>query len=183
MKSYSEDLRRKIVAAVERSMSKTEAARLFDVSLSSVKRILKDGPSGELSRSKEETRQDSKGRREGQEATQRRHERAPRCDHRREDSLPTEHHGRAPELLHHPAVVETPGMEPKKRSVGAAERDEWLRAAWRVTLAQHIDPERFVFVDEMGAHTSLSSIYAYSPKGQRAYCSVPRNRGPNTTLL
>jgi transposase len=52
-----------------------------------------------------------------------------------------------------------------------------------VTLAQHIDPERFVFVDEMGAHTSLSSIYAYSPKGQRAYCSVPRNRGPNTTLL
>jgi transposase len=74
-------------------------------------------------------------------------------------------------------------MEPKKRSVGAAERDEWLRAAWRVTLAQHSDPERFVFVDEMGAHTSLSSIYAYSPKGQRAYCSVPRNRGPNTTLL
>ncbi len=67
--------------------------------------------------------------------------------------------------------------------MGAAERDEWLRAAWRVTLAQHIDPERFVFVDEMGAHTSLSSIYAYSPKGQRAYCSVPRNRGPNTTLL
>ena len=34
-----------------------------------------------------------------------------------------------------------------------------------------------------GAHTSLSSIYAYSPKGQRAYCSVPRNRGPNTTTL
>ena len=40
-----------------------------------------------------------------------------------------------------------------------------------------------MFVDEMGANTSLSAIYAYSPKGQRAYCSVPRNRGPNTTLL
>jgi transposase len=38
MKSYSEDLRRKIVAAVERGMSKTQAALLFDVSLSSVKR-------------------------------------------------------------------------------------------------------------------------------------------------
>jgi transposase len=74
-------------------------------------------------------------------------------------------------------------MEPKKRSVGAAERDEWVRAAWRVTLAQQIDPQRLVFVDEMGANTSLSPIYAYSPKGQRAYCSVPRNRGPNTTLL
>ena len=38
MKSYSVDLRRKIVAAVERGMPKTQAARLFDVSLSSVKR-------------------------------------------------------------------------------------------------------------------------------------------------
>lgn len=38
MKAYSEDLRRRIVAAVESGMSKSEAARLFDVSLSSVKR-------------------------------------------------------------------------------------------------------------------------------------------------
>jgi transposase len=39
MKSYSEDLRRKIVDAVEqRGTSKTQAARLFDVSLSSIKR-------------------------------------------------------------------------------------------------------------------------------------------------
>jgi transposase len=38
MKSYSEDLRHKIVAAVECGMPKTQAARLFDVSLSSVKR-------------------------------------------------------------------------------------------------------------------------------------------------
>jgi len=38
MKPYSEDLRRKIVAAVEGGMLKTEAARLFGVSLSSVKR-------------------------------------------------------------------------------------------------------------------------------------------------
>jgi len=38
MKPYSEDLRKKIVAAVERGMPKTEAARTFGVSLSSVKR-------------------------------------------------------------------------------------------------------------------------------------------------
>lgn len=35
----------------------------------------------------------------------------------------------------------------------------------------------------MGSNTSLSPIYAYSPVGQRARCSVPRNRGKNTTLL
>lgn len=63
------------------------------------------------------------------------------------------------------------------------ERDEWLRAAWRVTVAREIATDRLVFVDEMGANTSLASLYAWSPRGERARCSVPRNRGPNTTLL
>jgi transposase len=67
--------------------------------------------------------------------------------------------------------------------VGALERDEWLRAAWRVTVAAHIAPERLVFVDEMGSNTSLHSLYAWSERGERAYCSTPRNRGKNTTLL
>ena len=68
--------------------------------------------------------------------------------------------------------------------MGAVERDEWLRAAWRVALASKIDPKRLVFVDEMGTNTSLSVLRAWSRRGQRAYyCSVPRNRGPNTTLL
>jgi len=38
MRAYSEDLRKKIVTAIERGMPKAQAARLFDVSLSSVKR-------------------------------------------------------------------------------------------------------------------------------------------------
>src|SRR5215212_8443110 len=38
MRAYSEDLRKKIVSAIERGMPKAQAARLFDVSLSSVKR-------------------------------------------------------------------------------------------------------------------------------------------------
>jgi transposase len=42
MDAYSEDLRRKIVQAVqERGMSKSETARTFGVSLSSVKRYVK----------------------------------------------------------------------------------------------------------------------------------------------
>lgn len=46
MKSYSKDLREKIVVAVERGMPKSEAARLFDVSLSSVKRYVRMASSG-----------------------------------------------------------------------------------------------------------------------------------------
>jgi transposase len=40
MNAYSEDLRKKIVEAVERGMLKTEAAKIFGVSVSSVKRYV-----------------------------------------------------------------------------------------------------------------------------------------------
>ena len=67
--------------------------------------------------------------------------------------------------------------------MGATERDEWRRAVWRVTVSESSDPERLIFVDEMGANTSLSPLRAWSRRGERAHCSVPRNRGKNTTLL
>ncbi len=46
MKAYSKDLRKKIVAAIERGMPKAQAARLFDVSLSSVKRYSRTAREG-----------------------------------------------------------------------------------------------------------------------------------------
>ena len=50
-------------------------------------------------------------------------------------------------------------------------------------VSGEVDPERLVFVDEMGAHTSLAPLYGYSRKGERVRLEVPRNRGKNTTLL
>ena len=67
--------------------------------------------------------------------------------------------------------------------MGALERDEFLRAAWKVMVAERVEAERLVFVDEMGSNTSLSALYAWAPKGERARWSVPRNRGANTTVL
>ncbi len=46
MRAYSEDLRKKIVAAIERGMSKAQAARTFDVSLSSIKRYSRTARGG-----------------------------------------------------------------------------------------------------------------------------------------
>lgn len=67
--------------------------------------------------------------------------------------------------------------------MGAGERDEFLRAAWQAGVAGQIDAERLVFLDEMGTNVSLSPLYAWSPKGERAYGSAPRNWGKNVTLL
>jgi transposase len=47
MNGYSEDLRRRIVSAVERAMSKAQAARTFGLSLSSVKRYVNKARRGE----------------------------------------------------------------------------------------------------------------------------------------
>ena len=74
-------------------------------------------------------------------------------------------------------------MEPKKRSVGASERDEFVRAAWRSLVTEEIQAEQLVFVDEMGANISLAPLYGWSRRGERAYSSVPRNWGKNITLL
>jgi hypothetical protein len=49
-------------------------------------------------------------------------------------------------------------MDPKKRRVGASERDEFLRAAWQALVAGEVGAERLVFVDEMGSNTSLAAL-------------------------
>jgi transposase len=67
--------------------------------------------------------------------------------------------------------------------VGASERDEFLRAAWRALVAGRADARRFVFVDECSTNTSLSPIYGWSRRGQRVCFEVPRNWGANVTLL
>ncbi len=67
--------------------------------------------------------------------------------------------------------------------MGASERDEFLRAAWRALVAGHIDARRLVFVDEMGSNTSLAPLYAWSRRGERALAKVPRNWGANLTVL
>jgi transposase len=65
----------------------------------------------------------------------------------------------------------------------ASERDEFLRAAWRVLVCGKRDGKRFVFVDECSTNTSLSPIYGWSRRGQRVCFEAPRNWGANLTLL
>ncbi len=58
-----------------------------------------------------------------------------------------------------------------------------MRAAWRLLFAGEVEAWRLVFVDEMGANVSLSALYAWSRRGERAIGSAPRNWGKNVTLL
>jgi hypothetical protein len=63
----------------------------------------------------------------------------------------------------------------------ATERDEFERATWRIMVAAAVEPEKLVFVDECGTHTSLAPLFGYAPKGECLRLSVPRGRA--RTLL
>src|SRR3712207_4804444 len=130
----------------------------------------------------EGSRQETEARRESQEVAGQRPRRAPVGHPLPEGRVPVRRLGGEGERSDGlPSCRKSP-QEPKKRSTGAAERDEFLRSLWRMEVGR-IDPGRLVFVDEMGTHTSLAPLYAYAPVGERAFFEIPRNRGKNTTLL
>ncbi len=56
------------------------------------------------------------------------------------------------------------------------------QCGWRVRV-DGIDTSRLRFVDEAGSNTGMARDRARAPRGERAYASVPRNRGPNTTII
>ncbi len=46
-----------------------------------------------------------------------------------------------------------------------------------------LDPGELVFVDESGTNLAMTPRYGRAPRGQRVVGVVPRNHGPNTTLI
>ncbi|HET7479110.1 MAG TPA: IS630 family transposase [Rubrobacteraceae bacterium] len=70
----------------------------------------------------------------------------------------------------------------QKKTLGATERDEEARSAFRERL-RGVEAERLVFVDESSTNIALTPRYARSPRGERAYGKAPRNWGKNVTLI
>jgi transposase len=46
-----------------------------------------------------------------------------------------------------------------------------------------VDPATLIFLDETSTHTAMTRHRARAPRGHRAIGHVPRNHGPNVTLL
>jgi len=84
--------------------------------------------------------------------------------------------------MEHESCHQKTERDTKKKTLGASERDEAARAAYREHIKQ-LDANRIVVVDECGSNIALTPLYARAPKGKRAYGSVPRNRGKNMTLI
>lgn len=53
---------------------------------------------------------------------------------------------------------------------------------WRAEVAE-LDSGRLIFIDETGTNLSLTRRYGRAKRGQRVVDQVPRNPGPNVTLI
>jgi transposase len=74
------------------------------------------------------------------------------------------------------------GLDAKKKTLSASERDEAKRRAWS-KVAALVDPSAWVWLDETGSHLGYTPTHARAPRGQRASAAAPRNQGENKTVL
>jgi transposase len=74
------------------------------------------------------------------------------------------------------------GWTRKKKTVGAAERDEAEREAFRARI-KTLKAEDVIVVDESGSRIGMIPLYARAPRGCRAYDRTIVNYGQNITLL
>ena len=74
----------------------------------------------------------------------------------------------------------------QKKTFRATEQEtpegQQARTAYREAI-QAAAPDTLIFLDETGTHIDLARLYAWAPRGQRAYATKPRNRGRALTLI
>ncbi|MEP7287355.1 MAG: IS630 family transposase [Chloroflexota bacterium] len=74
------------------------------------------------------------------------------------------------------------GLTRKKKTLGTIERDEAARAIFREVI-RRLNAEDVVVVDESGSRIGMVPLYARSLRGQRVYDRTIGNYGQNVTLL
>lgn len=167
MNAYSNDLRLKVLDALDRGLPRKEVVRLFSISLSTIKRYLKlrkhtgdvapkpsPGRIPTIGKSVEQRRALWAQLESNVDATLERH-----CE------LWEERQGAKVSISTMSRAIRKLGWTRKKKSLGATERDEEERIAWRDRV-RSIDSKKLLFVDECGTNISLTPLYARAPRAR-----------------
>ena len=184
-KPYSDDLRERVVAAIESGHTREQVAELYNMALSTV---------GGFIKRKRETGSVSPDKFGGYKTFSL----EPHTDLVKElvaqqpdrtlaelrDRLAKEQvtvsQSAISRFLHHIDLTF------KKKTVHAAEQDRPDVAAARRALRkqqQTLDPKRLVFIDETGATTKMTRLYGRAPRGQRLVDKVPHGHWKTTTFI
>ncbi len=182
MKPYSQDLRQRVLHAIDTGQSQTVVAQTFSISIATIKRYLKRRrEEGHVLPKAIPGRPSIKGAalRAGLLDQLKVHPDATREQHcqiwevRTGTKVSPASISRARMAL---------GWTRKKKSFVASEQDEAERAVWR-EQAKQLPTQDLVIVDETGSRINLTPLYAYAPRGERAIGKIPRNYGANLTLI
>jgi len=182
MKAYSSDLRERVVRAVDQGYKRTDIIKLFGVSRATIKRYLKQRrETGHVSRKPIPGRPPKKGA-PLQAGLVAQLEAYPDATLGMHCQFWEQTQGVRVSMSTMSRVIKRIGWTRKKKTLSATERNEEARSTWR-KQCMHLDAKQLVVIDECGSNIGLTPLYARAPKGIRAYGSVPRNRGKNTTLI
>src|SRR5258708_11085620 len=182
MDAFSLDLRDRIIKSWQQGQQKSGIGRAFMVSLSTVKRYVKRYQS--LGHVRPTVQRHMPGK-----LTKRLRKRLARQVVAHADFTLSQH-AALWQRREHMAVSESTlsrairrlGLTLKKKTLGAAERDEAERQAFRA-LMPLLPVEQIVVVDELGSRIGMVPLYARAIRGCRAYDRAIRNHGQNLTVL
>ncbi len=182
MKAYSQDLRQRVLDAIDAGHSQATVAKTFSVSVATIKRYLKQRREmGHVVPKAIPGRPAVKG------AVLQAHLRVQLEAH---PDVTREEHCRLFQAAHSITVSTasisraraTLGWTREKKTLRASEQNEAARAAWWEQTSQ-LSTKDLVVVDETGSQINMTPLYAYAPRGERAVGKVPRNYGANLTLI
>jgi transposase len=183
MKPYSEDLRTRIIDAIDQHDGPLrQIARRFRVSLSSIVRLLR--------RRRETGAIDPKPHGGGRlpAPDPNRLEQLRERARQQPDATPEELRRRRAVDCRRAAICRAwkkPGITRKKEGLHAQQRDtpevQEERRAFRQEVAG-IDPEHLVFVDESGVNTAMTRAHGRAPAGERVYGAAPGSWGSMTLI-
>lgn len=182
MQAYSQDVRQRILRAVDQGMPRAEIIKPFAVSRSTIKRYLKlKRETGDIKPKVIPGRPSKKGAAlyAGLLSQLEAHPDVTLAEHCQFWEAAYGIQGSSATMSR---AVKRLNWTRKKKTLRASEQNEAERAAWR-EQAKTLDARNLVFIDECGSNIALTRVYARSPKGNRVYGVVPRNRRANITLL
>src|SRR5258706_7143614 len=182
MQAYSLDLRARIVKSWQQGQAKAAIARVFMVSLSSVKRYISQFNAEGHVQPKVQGRVQGKLTKWWRKRLARQVEERPDYTLAQHTALWNEQYTIQVSESCLSRALRRMGITRKKKTLGAVERDEAARAIFREVIEQ-LKAENVVVVDESGSRIGMGPPYARAPHGQRVYDRAIRNYGQNVTLL
>lgn len=171
MKAYSYDLRQHVLRAVDQGRPQAEIVNTFAISLTTLKRYLKRRRETGDVRPKPIPGRPAKKRSALQAGLKKQLEAHPDSTLEQHCLLWEAEYGMKVSSTTMSRAIRRLDWTRKKKTLGAVERSEAARAAWR-EMAKALDANQLVFLDECGSHIALTPLYARASLWQHSSVSA-----------